>query len=319
MSKTTENVDIFASKTDLIFERCGKLCEELTRTRTELRKIRTEFAKLKLRVSSRRDEKEEDEVSNPEAPIPLFAQEAAEFALCLQVQYDGKSWTLLKTVNKDYFWQEGRLQTDSNARLTIITESILSQINSLEVQNRHLTERNAELEETSALKSEELGEIQSMLVSRGFNFQGQTLLTVIKSIILPQRRGPGSNKVRSIKDTQPSREVIDLPLDDSEPAETPDKTTNHRAMTSPHGNSEKLSDSGNSMALSEAESQSLFKTIAKLRQENDELLKEIEDAHRQTLYYKARLSEVQNQPSDPVSSSQLSMIVTSLVEGLTPQ
>ena len=184
----------------------------------------------------------------------------------------------------------------------VVTEEGMGQIGKLMEERKQLHYANAELEEKLALATEELGKIRELLELRGFNFQGETLLSVINSISLPRKRAISSkpNQTHSNR-VSPQKVAADV-----------------RAVTSPLGFSEKLSDSSQSKALSEEESLQVFQTITKLMRDNDELVKELSDSQRQKELYKSRLTEVESIRNDPISSSEMMVTVQNLLEMLPP-
>jgi len=292
VAKMTENMSTFLTKLPPFLTKIALLEGRLGLAYVEM-------AKLKAKIS----QSEEDEVSNPEAPTPSLS---TELIPCVLVHYEGRVWVLLRSALGEFCWRAQGVETAP----VVVTEEAISQIAKLTEDRKSLHFANAELEEKLALATEELLKIRELLESRGFNFQGETLLSVINSISLPRKRHPALSKP-----SESRSEANSSYKDHSSPSKV---APNARAVTSPLGYSEQLSDSSQSKALSEDESQRVFRTINKLMKDNDELIKELSDSQRQKELYRARLAEVESRRGDPVSGSDMTITVQNLLEILPP-
>lgn len=299
-AKLTDKMSLFLTKIPAFLTKISLLEHNLSLANRQIVKLKADFAVLQ------HSQQEEDEVSNPEAPRPSLSPETQP---CVLVHYESRAWVLLRSATGELTWQEQGPQGIDYAPV-VLTQEGLIQIGKLMEERKLLHYANAELEEKLAFASEELHKIRELLESRGFNFQGESLFSVINSISLPRKRGPSKPNT-----SEAHSEVSSSNKDHLSPQKA---AINVRAVTSPLGNSEKMSESGQSKALSEEESQHVFRTINKLMKDNDDLVKELTDSQRQKELYKARLAEIESRQTDPVSSSEVVVTVQNLLEILPP-
>jgi len=292
MAKMTDKMNAFLGKLPEFLEKIPMLEQRLQQANSQIAKLKAEL------------QREEDEVSNPEAPRPSLSPDLTP---CVLVHYEGRAWVLLRSAAGEYLWQEPLPHTPETAPV-VVSEEILRQLG-LWVQERNLLQsKYVDSEEKALLMTAELRKIRELLESRGFNFQGESLYSVINSISLPRKRGPASSQSRP----PASEDLSEVGSNNRFSPQAPVP----RAVTSPPGHSDKMSDSSHSKALSEDESQQVFRTIKKLMKDNDELVKELNEAQRQIQLYKGRLADIASQHSDPVSSSEVLITVQNLLEML---
>jgi hypothetical protein len=263
---------------------------------------------VKGNMRKRRAESEAED--GPGAPQPSIQSHS----ICLGLQYEGKTWILERTAT-DFTWKERPIQLDAATIPLLLTEDTIHHLHDLEAQLREKTIQMDESEELHLAKTQEFDKIKQLMADRGFNFEGQSLLAVVKSVLVARRppagsRGSSPNPKRLIGT---SGEFSDLALGERE-AVSPVKM-----LTLAVPKLEPSNQSSDSMALSEAEASSLFSTIDKLRRENDEMSKHNDDIERQLTLLKQKLREREQSSAEPISGAELSTVLQNLLEVLPLQ
>ena len=280
----------------------GKCLEFLLK----LDSLQSKVEKIQRKIAPKAREETEEAQG---APQPIGT-------ICLGVEFEGNQW-ILEKIGSDFLWKDRYSSIDPPV---FLSTSLLTQIQALSSEIREKTIQMDESEELHLLKTQEYDKIKQMLTERGFNFQGQTLLSVVNSALMASKRPPGHHPraKRGVTRAGGSNEFSDLALGsesggvsaDSSPVKRPSSSV-PRPDSSNH--------SSDSMALSESEATSLFATIDKLRRENDDLLRTIDDYERQLTLLKQKMREKDGLAAEPVSGTELSTVVQNLFEVLPLQ